>query len=80
MPAQNSGRPPDLIGARARSAATAPGTSQNVVWNAAINNPSTEDAQAAENAAVNFLVRRHFVRPAVAKIIVSELRLGGCWS
>jgi len=77
MPAQKRGSPP-LTGARGDGAVAAPSLSQkNIVWNAAISNPSTDDAQAAEIAAVNFLVRRHFLRPVIAKIIAAEFYFAG---
>lgn len=37
--------------------------------------PPADDFQHAELAAARYLVRRHFLRPAVAKVIADELRL-----
>jgi hypothetical protein len=75
MSAQKRGGPP-VIGARARSAVAAPGTSQkNVVWNGAIINPSADDAQAAEIAAARVLVRRHLIGFSTARVIAGEMGL-----
>jgi len=37
--------------------------------------PAAADFQHAEFAAARYLVRRHFLRPAVARVIAAEMRL-----
>jgi hypothetical protein len=73
----SGGRPPPK---RERPALAGTGTLEsNQISAQQISHTDAAWQQQAELAA-RLIARRHFVRPAVAKIIVSELRLGGCWS
>lgn len=74
MVRQNSGRPPDLIGARG-AGLPGPALSQsNIVGNAEINNSEPGDWQdAAKIARVKYLCRRYFLKPAVAGVYAELL-------
>jgi hypothetical protein len=62
---------------RERPALAGTGALEKGNSNAQRNISNTDLTQAAENAAVNFLIRRHFVRPTIAKIIAAEFFFAG---